>query len=474
MDIILIKPDFSNKQITRDATRGRITFPHGLIHLAAVLRQKNYDVLILDEVLEKDPQRKLLDALKTNPICVGICTTTGTQINFAIRFAEIIRANSRVPIVWGGPHPTIWAEQTLEDDLVDMVVVGEGEYTFAELVSALEKGDSISHIRGLGYKDQEGVHINPPAELCDLDLLPDLPYDLVNMEPYIGAIKKRRISRGIEIITSRGCPFSCSFCHNSIQKNPWRKKSVGKIISEIEYLRTNYNIDGFLIEDENFFVSKKRVIELCEELLRRNIRITIRGGGIRANQLASFDKQTLQLLRAAGFDHFGMGIESGSPRVLEILNKHITLDQIYKANQNARDHGFAISYNFMSGVPGEEISDYVETLKLILFLFQTNEHLIAPVGVPKFFYPDANTLLGKKCLENDFKPRESLREWGKYDYTNFECSWRSKDLESLAIKAMHIVRDLQDKFTGENAHITEDDYRPLKDLIEIASVLSAT
>ena len=469
MDVVLIKPDFENIQITKDATRGRITFPHGLIHLAAVLQQKGYNVLILDEVLEKDPYIKLLDAIKTNPICVGISTTTGTQIEHGIKFAEIVRNNSRIPIVWGGPHPTYLPNQTLEDNIVDIIVIGEGEYSFPELVSAIEKGGLLSEIQGIGYKDESGIHITSPARLCDLDSLPPLPYDLVDMESYIGVIRKRNISRGFEIITSRGCPYSCSFCYNSVIKNRWRKKSPGKIISEIEFLRKNYNIDGFLIEDENFFVSKKRVTELCEELLRRNIKVTIRSGGVRANQLASFDKPMLQLLKTAGFDHFGVGIESGSPRVLEILNKRITLDQICQANQNAKDYGFAITYNFMSGIPGEKVEDYVETLKLILFLFQTNEHLIAPVGIPKFFYPDANTVLGKKCLGNGFKLRESLRDWGKYDYINFDCSWRSKELESIAIKAMNVVRDLQDKFTGENAHITEGDYRPLKDLIDMAS-----
>jgi len=471
MDVVLIKPDIVNHQITRDATRGRITPPHGQLYLGAMLRQKGYEVLIIDETLGKDPYNLLVHALNTDPICVGIGTTTGSQINCGIKFAEIIRSKSDIPIVWGGPHPTDWPEQTLEDDLVDIIVIGEGEHSFVDLVMALENGDSLCEIRGIGYKDKNGAHINPPADKIDLDTIPPLPFDLVNMEAYISSINKREITRGYEIITSRGCPYSCAFCHNSIRKELWRYKSVEKIVAEIEYLREEFQVDGILIEDENFFVSKKRIVAFCEELLRRGIKITIRGGAVRADQFSSLDKSMLRLLKKAGFDHFGVGIESGSERILKILNKKITLEQIYDTNQKMKEYGFAVTYNFMSGIPREELEDYVETLKLIYFLLRTNEDLIAPVGVPKFYYPYPNTVLGNKCLGYSYKPMESFRAWGEYNYSNINCSWRSKKIDSIAIRAMHIVRDLQDKFIGKNANITEDDYRTLKDLINIASSL---
>ena len=469
MDVVLIQPDFKELM---DVTlcRSRIGFPQGLMHLAAVLCQEGYEVLIIDEVLEKDPYEKLLDALKTNPIAVGISSTTGSQINHGIKFAEIVRKNSKVPIVWGGAHPTILPEQTLKDDLVDIIVVGEGEYSFLELVKALENGDSIDGIKGICYKDGNGVHINPAPEEVDIDSIPELPYALVDMEAYITGIKKRNISRGFEILTSRGCPYSCYFCHNSIKKARWRYKNLGKLISEIEYLRKKYNIDGIAIQDENSFYSKKRIVEFSEELLRRNIKLTIRAGGARADQIASLDNSTLKLIKEAGFDHFAVGIESGSPRVLNIMNKRITLDQIYKTNQKMKEYGFAVTYNFMSGIPGEELEDYVETLKLILFLFQTNENLIAPVGPPKIFMPYPGTALTQKCIDNySYKPIESFRDWGNYDYNTQNGPWLANSLKKCAIKGMEVVGNLNTRFTGEDANITEDDYRPLKNLIDMAS-----
>jgi anaerobic magnesium-protoporphyrin IX monomethyl ester cyclase len=462
MDVILINPSYINAKYLSSA---KIAFPQGLMHLAAVLCQKGYKTIIIDEVLESNPYRTLLNALQTKPICVGIGTATGSQIDYAIKFADFVRNNSDVPIVWGGAHPTILPEQTLKDDLVDIVVIGEGENSFLELVAALKNGNPIEQIRGICFKDKNGIHINPPPKEVDLERMPPLPFDLVNMEAYISSIKKRKIRRGFGILTSRGCPFACYFCHNSIKKSTWRYKSATKIISEIKYLKVHYNIDGILIEDENFFVSKKRVIEFCNMILNDNIKLTIRAGGIRVDQFASFDKSLLKLLKRAGFDHFSIGIESGSPRTLKIMNKNITLDQIYKTNKNIRRYKFAVTYNFMSGVPGEDLKDFAETLKMILFLLRTNKNLIAPVGIPKFFFPYPKTVLSNKCIAYGYKPMQTFRDWGRYDYIKTLSPWRTKTFENYAIEAMQIVKNLQDRFIGENANITENDFHPLISLI---------
>ncbi len=470
MDVVLIKPDLVDHQITRDATRGSITPPHGQLYLGAMLRQKGYEVLIIDEVLEKESYHLLANALSSNPICVGIGVTSGSQIKNGLKFADIVRRKSDIPIVWGGPHPTDWPEQTLEDDLVDIIVKGEGEISFVNLVIALENSDSITDIKGIGYKDTNGIHINPPENLVDLNDIPRLPYDLVDMEAYMANLNKRKITRGVEIVTSRGCPYRCTFCHQSVLKEKWRYRSAEKMVNDIEYLIENYQADGILIEDELFFTRKPRVFEFCEEMIKRGLKIVIRGVAIRCNLFSSLTESELKLLKKAGFYHFGVGIESGSERILRILNKRITIDQIYETNQKMKEHGFAVTYNFMSGIPGEELEDYVDTLKLMYHLLRTNEHLIAPVGVPKFFYPYTNTVLGNKCIaEYGFKFPETFKEWGNYQYINEGCSWRSPEFDRLAIKAMDIILDLRPKFTGKNAHITEDDYRPLKDLINMAS-----
>ena len=175
----------------------------------------------------------------------------------------------------------------------------------------------------------------------------------------------------------------------------------------------------------------------------------------------------MKLLKKAGFDHFAVGIESGSERILkDVLDKGITLDQIYDTNKKIIEHGFAVTYNFMSGIPGETFEDYGKTLKLMYYLLRTNEHLIAPVGLPKFFYPQPNTILGNKCSEEGFETMGSFRDWGNYEYINRNCSWRSEEFDNVAIKAIQITGVLREKFSGENANITENDYKPLLELID--------
>ena len=476
MDVILIKPDIIDHQVTKDSTRGPVVTPHGLLYTAAMLRDKGYKILIIDEVLEKDPYNLLSDALNSNPICVGLGVTSGSQIKNGLKFASIVRKKSNIPIIWGGPHPAEWPEQTLEDDLVDAIVMGESEISFPNLVKSYENNDSLADIKGIGYKDTNGIHINLPENPVELDDIPRMPYDLIDMEAYMAHLNKNKISRGVEMVTSRGCPYRCTFCHQSILKEKWRYRSAERMVDDIEYLIENYQADGILFEDELYFTRKHRVFEFCEEMVKRNIKIVIRGAAVRCNLFSSLTEAELKLLKKAGFDHFGIGIESGSERILvDVLDKGINHDQIYDTNDIMKEYGFAVTYNFMSGIPGETLKDYVKTLKLMYHLLRTNEHLIAPVGVPKFFYPYTNTILGNKCIaEYGFKFPKTFRDWGNYQYINDGCSWRTPEFDRLAIKAMDIILNLRPKFIGENSNINEDDYQPLLNLIdEVKSVASS-
>ena len=469
MDVVLIKPNVAEntERDLQNKIRGTITLPHGLLCLGAILRKKGYEVLIIDETLEGDTYNIITQALSTGPICVGITATTGSQINFGVKMAELIRSKSDVPIIWGGHHVTDWPEQSLEDDLVDIVVIGEGEISFGNLVKALDNGDSLDDIKGIGYKDSNGIHINPPELLVELDDIPRMPYDLVDMEAYTEHINKNKITRGVEFVTSRGCPYRCTFCYQSVLKEKWRYINAEKMVDEIEYLIETYKVDGILLEDELYFTRKPRVFEFCEEIIKREIKIIFRGAAVRCNLFSYLTISELKLLKKAGFDHFAVGIESGSERILEdVLDKGITLDQIYDTNNKMREHGFAVTYNFMSGIPGETFEDYRDTLKLMYYLLRTNEHLIAPVGLPKFYYPHPNTILGNKCSEEGFETMESFKDWGNYEYINRNCSWRTKEFDNVAIKAIKIIGVLRKKFMGEKSNISKNDYKPLLELID--------
>lgn len=469
VDVVIIRP--ISHSWDEEKYMRYITIPQGPLHLASTLVKNGYSVKIIDEVVEDDAEGELRKALQENPICVGISTMTGVQIKNGLKFAEIVKDSSDIPVVWGGAHPTILPMITLEDPMVDIVVYGEGENSFVELVGALKRGKSISDIKGICYKDAGKLYKNEPAEPVDYDKLPSLPYHLINMEKYITSVKKRKITRYFAVFTSRGCPHRCAFCYNSIAKSKWRGKSIDKVVNEIKFLIEKYGIDGISFAEDYFFPEPRRITELCNKIIESKLIITYRAGGTRVDDILRLDDSILELMKKAGFDHFGIGVESGSDRILKCTNKKITVEQIYQANRRIRKHGFAVTYNFMSAFPGETMADFIETLKMILALFKSTEDIIYPIEGPVYYIPFPQTAMYDEVIGLGFKPPEGFRDWMTYDCNIAEMiTWVNEGLLAFMKEARGVVNELNKKFTGENAKIHPADYEPLEEIIERGSL----
>lgn len=232
--------------------------PWGLLYVASLpYHDTDFTIKIIDEELHKDWQTVMRDELTDKTICVGVSSITGHQIHSGLTFSRFVKNRVDVPVVWGCAHPTILPEGTLEHPLVDIVVKGEGEYVFYNLVCALARGEALSHIDSLGYKDSSRIIMNKECDYLTMNDLPDIPLSLIDVEDYINRVHPActYTERGFELHISRGCNHGCSFCYNN--KGKWRGYSAERVIDQVEKLRAAYHIDGLHWREDNFLWIEK-------------------------------------------------------------------------------------------------------------------------------------------------------------------------------------------------------------------------
>ena len=265
VDVILVYP---RTGVDMGAT---IAPPHGLLALAAPLLKKGYKVQIIDQRVDLLWRDHLIAAVLKRPMCVGLSTMTGTQIFHALQAARVVRdaVGGKVPLVWGGAHPSTLPEQTVESEYVDIVCVGEGELTFVELVDALAGRRPLKGIEGIVFKEAGRVIKNPPRPLLDVETLLPVPWELVDVEKYIHRdFYLKNTYRSMDIgQTSRGCPFLCGFCSSaSLRQRRWRAMSVAKSLEVILEPARRFNLDSLWIRDDEFYIDPDRVYGICDNI----------------------------------------------------------------------------------------------------------------------------------------------------------------------------------------------------------------
>lgn len=402
--------------------------PLGLLSIASTI-VKDYEVKIIDQRLDNNWAEKV-ESESQDSICVGITSMTGEQILNGIKISMIAKENTNV--IWGGVHPTILPKQTLENKNIDFIVRGEGEITFPLLVKALKNKESIHDIKGIGYKDVSGIHINETPNYVNLNNLPDLPYYLLDMNKYI--TKRDSFQRCLTLETSRGCPHNCNFCSNPvIHKRKWRCLNVDNIIKKVNYLQGKFNLDGIIFQEDNFFVNMQRIKEFCEKISINNI-------GWKANcrikYLIDKNQSFLEMLEKSGCRVLQFGVESGSDRILNLLNKGISADNILKVNKKLAKANILCRYNFIIGLPTETEEEIQKTLEFINKLKDENPNLDAPFL--NIYTPWPGTNLFDLAIKNGFRPPNNLEGWSKFNWNSYNLPWlnkkTSKFLEEISIK----------------------------------------
>lgn len=414
-DVVLFFPKSEGKDT--------ILLPASVLMVAAPLVKVDYKVKIIDQRVDRDWKEVLLKELKNKPIVFGVSVLTGKQILNGLEVSKLVKENSDTFVVWGGVHPSLLPKQTLENDYIDCVVIGEGEETLLELTEALKTKSPLGNIKGLGYKKDGKIIFNPQRDFIDLDKLPEMPYYLIDVEKYVAkkSYATGRPARNLAFYTSRGCPHRCGFCYNKeFNKRRWRGKSAEEVVGKMKKLIKDYRINAFEIEDDEFFTNIERVRKICELIIRENLNIDI-FASCRVNYVAdNINDKYLKLLYRAGFRTLAFGVESGSEKILDLMHKDITINQVFETIRKLKKAGINSKYYFMAGFPTETISDLYKTTDLIQEMKQ-----IASLRIPawRVFTPYPGTDLYELAVKQGWQAPKSLEEWANYDFNTIRMPW---------------------------------------------------
>lgn len=385
---ILIYPEleFTGAQIP--------TPPYSILFIADYLLKRGIDVKTFD--LRFNSFNDVAKALKENNVeYIGVSAMTGPQIHYAIEFCRFIKNHFKhIKVVWGGIHPTILPAQTLQNKLVDIVIRGEGEKPFYELIS----GTPLEDINGLSYKKNQKIYHNQDAKRLSKSEInqQEIPWDLINPANYIK-------NGNFIIITSRGCPYRCSFCYNSIFDNIWRGWTPEKCIKELDKA-IEFGARKITFYDDNFFANSKRVKALFKYFKEKGL---IWKAELRVDQL---DYSLAKSAKNHGCEQLFFGAESGSQRILNILNKEITPRDIVRSAKIAKLVDIRADYSWMIGIPGEKLKDVKKTIALIKKVKDINPECEFSI---KLLYPYPKTVIFSHAKREGFSPPTTLTEWSK-------------------------------------------------------------
>ena len=404
---------------------GRI--PYSLLHLYSYLQDDGYKISIVDERVVSD-MSLYIRGLTGDFICFGISSFTGIQISNGLKISRLLKENfPDVPVVWGGWHPSSMPEQTLSHPLVDIVVKGQGEETFRDLLRALNGEKTLFEVKGISFKDRNGIRHNPVRELLPLLENLKISYDVIDVNDYI--FKQPWGNRSVGVITSLGCPFSCNFCAvTTVYNRRTFFKCIDNVMEEIDYLVANYNIDSITFDDDNFFVSPQRTKEFCEKLIQRPYRILWDAGAHVGLLLRYYDDELLTLIKESGCKQLYIGAESGSDEVLDIVDKQTTVAETYKYVRIMKEKGIQSFLSTMVCFPGTHSEDIYQTMDMILKCRDIDPSL----GYRLFYYtPYPSTTLYKTALAMGMKEPESLDEWSHHTLRKFKAPWIKSSYRSL-------------------------------------------
>ena len=418
MNILLINPPITHliRTFAPDSITEEMGFypPMGLLYIATYAKSKLgdlVDIKVVDMQVERMSYSDLEEYLRKEKFdVVGVTCMTFLLVD-ALKVAHIAKeVNKDCQIVFGGTHPTIYPRETLKQEVVDFVVNGEGEETFYELLFFMLQNKNFSDIKGLGYKSNNSLYINPPRSfLHDLDKLPFPDRKLIPYEKYynlIGDAKQIMTS----LLTSRGCPHNCSFCTHK-DGRLWRRRSPENVVAEIEEC-VKLGITDFDIIDDTFTINRKRVIAICEMLIEKKLNVTM---DVRA-RVDQVNEELIHKLAQAGCTRIRFGVESGNEDVLRALRKGINLEQVKRAFEIAKDAGITTFAYFMLGSPGERIEEIKESISLARAIDPDYVQFLITTPFPA-------TDLYREGLEKGILKRDYWQEFSEQPSSDFIPQW---------------------------------------------------
>ena len=413
MKVLLINPPSENELIGNnqpiiEEERG-YNPPLGLLYLAAYLEKFSpHEVAVIDSQAEELSYMQLEAAIASHaPDVVGITAMTFTLID-VIKTARLVKKiDPAIPVVLGGPHVHLYPEETIAIPEVDYLVLGEGEEAFHQLLENMGHPEKLAEIKGLVFR-HNGRVINTGLRpfRANLDELPFPARHLTPYRKYSSLMAKRQPIT--TMFTSRGCPYKCIFCDRPHLGKLFRARSAANVADEMEEC-IGLGIREFLIYDDTFTIQRQRVLDICDEIMRRKLDV---GWDVRA-RVDIIDGEMLRKMRAAGCERIHYGVEAGTNRMLKVLRKGITVEQARRAFRLTKAAGIDTLAYFIIGSPTETRQDIAETMKLAKELDPDYVHITIMTPFP-------GTELYAWGLREGIIPRDVWREFAAAPRPDFQ------------------------------------------------------
>lgn len=378
----------------------------GLAYIGAYLEKNDYEVDLLDLRTLRDWEEVCRETKKRGSDIYGVYFDT---VNFsnALECSKIIKNTGKL-VVGGGPHATIAPQDLIKSGIVDYVIVGEGEISFLELVKDIELN-----------KSRESIIIGKHIEKLD-----NLPFPKRDLYDLSGGLQPKRafpfMDQGTIVMTSRGCPYKCTFCQPTLKKifgKKIRQRSVDNVLEEIEDVINKYKVKHISIHDEIFTLNKKWALDFCKKMEAKKFDIQWSA----QSRVDTFDEELAEAMSSAGCMCLFFGFESGSQRILDLLKKGITPEQSIRAAKICKKYGMIIWANFILGIPTETEEDLKQTYLL-------SKRIKPEMPAPNIFTPIPGTELYQYCKDRGKIMVKSYEDYGRWLTTKI------KDVDYVTVK----------------------------------------
>ena len=388
------------------------TTPHlGPLYLLGVLERQGIEGRLFDARIDRAAFLKLVEY---EPDVLGVSAVTAGYLGGLRAATRLKQMRPDARVVFGGPHPSSLPHEVVAQPAVDCVLVGECERSFLDLCQRLREGDAspaaLREVKGIAFRDGSQAVATEPGDLLSPQELDDLPFPAfhrMDLAAYFGGTQThglfRRGRRVLPVMTTRGCPQSCTFCCR-VMGSRVRVRSVESVMAEVRLLVDTYGVDEVYFEDDNFTVRRERALEILDRMAAFRPPVHLKfANGVRADLV---DRELLEAMRRARVYSLSFGIESGCKATLERMKKHLDLD---KARENvllAKSLGFLVGANCIIGYPGDTLGDVEESLSFFLRLPLDSMAIVNLVPFP-------GTEVRAEC-EREGWLTEQAKDWGNY------------------------------------------------------------
>jgi len=405
--------------------------PYSILSVGSELGSTGYDICLVDnnlEALESKEFSGLVEKILTDDtIFVGISCMIGHQIREGLQFSSAVRDKKpNVPLVWGGPAPTILSDYFAQSSLVDIIIRGQGEVTATELAHRLSSHlpINIRDIKGTWCRTEDGFLKNPERGNLSRENFAKYDYNLLSPKQYLRT-DEHISDKVLNHFSSQGCPYECGFCSEvALYNRKWMPQAVDRTIEEVSELVDMYGAEGIKFYDANFFVNKKRVLSFADAVLKRGWNIKWAASAHPKNILVCNDNE-LDMIKESGCSRVLIGAESGNNDELKYIKKNMTKEDVIEVANRLGRRGIHGSFTVIVGYPGFSEENIDRTLEFgrkiasISPLHEIKAHVYAP-------YP--GTPLYQDAIRHGFVAPKTLDDWTNYDYYEVQTPWLKSEV----------------------------------------------